>query len=51
VLLVPASAPTPPTPVAPPTHTDARLFHTWLGTILGETIGYALTATFIVLVA
>ena len=28
-----------------------ELFHTWLGTILGETIGYALTATFTVLVA
>ena len=28
-----------------------ELFHTWLGTVLGETIGYALTATFTVLVA
>ncbi len=26
------------------------LLHTWLGTVLGETIGYALTATFTVLV-
>jgi hypothetical protein len=38
-----------------PSHTaDAHhrfeLVHTWLGTILGETIGYALTATFTVLV-
>jgi hypothetical protein len=34
---------------------DARdrfeLLHTWLGTVLGETIGYALTAVFTVLVA
>lgn len=33
---------------------DARhrfeLLHTWLGTVIGETIGYALTATFTVLV-
>jgi hypothetical protein len=28
-----------------------ELLHTWLGTILGETIGYALTATFTILVA
>ena len=28
-----------------------ELLHTWLGTILGETIGYALTATFTLLVA
>jgi hypothetical protein len=27
------------------------LLHTWLGTVLGETIGYALTATFTALVA
>jgi len=27
-----------------------ELLHTWLGTVLGETIGYALTATFTVLV-
>jgi len=38
-----------------PTHTqDAyhrfQVLHTWLGTILGETIGYALTAAFTVLV-
>ena len=35
-------------------HRDAHhtfdLLHTWLGTVLGETIGYALTATFTVLV-
>jgi hypothetical protein len=34
---------------------DARrrfeLFHSWLGTMLGETVGYALTAAFTVLVA
>lgn len=29
---------------------DFELLHTWLGEILGETIGYALTATFTVLV-
>jgi len=28
-----------------------ELFHTWLGTVLGETVGYALTAGFTVLVA
>ena len=28
-----------------------ELFHTWLGTVLGETVGYALTAAFTVLVA
>ncbi len=38
-----------------PAHTAAahhtfELLHTWLGTVLGETIGYALTATFTVLV-
>ena len=32
-------------------HDTFELLHTWLGTILGETIGYALTATFTVLVA
>ena len=31
-------------------HHSFELVHTWLGTILGETIGYALTATFTVLV-
>ena len=41
--------------VDPARRTDAEdrfeLFHLVLGTIIGETIGYALTATFIVLVA
>jgi hypothetical protein len=32
-------------------HHTFELLHTWLGTILGETIGYALTATFTILVA
>ena len=32
-------------------HHAFRLAHTWLGTIIGETVGYALTATFTVLVA
>jgi hypothetical protein len=32
-------------------HRTFERLHTWLGTILGETIGYALTATFTVLVA
>lgn len=32
-------------------HRTFELLHTWLGTVLGETIGYALTATFTVLVA
>jgi hypothetical protein len=27
-----------------------QLLHTWLGTVIGETIGYALTAVFTVLV-
>jgi len=31
-------------------HRGFEIVHTWLGTILGETIGYALTATFTVLV-
>jgi hypothetical protein len=31
-------------------HRRFELLHTWLGTIVGETIGYALTATFTVLV-
>jgi hypothetical protein len=31
-------------------HRTFQLLHTWLGTVLGETIGYALTATFTVLV-
>ena len=31
-------------------HRTFELLHTWLGTILGETIGYALTAAFTVLV-
>jgi hypothetical protein len=31
-------------------HHRFELVHTWLGTVLGETIGYALTATFTVLV-
>jgi hypothetical protein len=32
-------------------HHTFELLHTWLGTVLGETIGYALTATFTVLAA
>jgi Domain of unknown function (DUF4386) len=32
-------------------HHTFELLHTWLGEVLGETIGYALTATFTVLVA
>ena len=31
-------------------HRTFELLHTWLGTVLGETIGYALTAAFTVLV-
>jgi hypothetical protein len=31
-------------------HHSFQLVHTWLGTILGETIGYALTAAFTVLI-
>ena len=31
-------------------HHTFELLHTWLGEVLGETIGYALTATFTVLV-
>jgi hypothetical protein len=33
------------------THRTFELLHTWLGTILGEPIGFALTATFALLVA
>jgi hypothetical protein len=32
------------------THQRFELVHTWLGTILGETVGYALTAAFTVLI-
>ncbi len=32
-------------------HHRFELLHTWLGTVVGETIGYALTATFTVLVS
>ncbi|GIF46390.1 uncharacterized protein DUF4386 [Asanoa ferruginea] len=32
-------------------HHTFELLHTWLGEIIGETIGYALTATFTILVA
>ena len=32
-------------------HHTFELLHTWLGTVIGETIGYALTATFTILVA
>jgi hypothetical protein len=32
-------------------HERFELLHTWLGTVLGETIGYALTAAFTVLVS
>jgi hypothetical protein len=31
-------------------HHAFELVHTWLGTVLGETIGYALTASFTVLI-
>jgi hypothetical protein len=31
-------------------HHRFELVHTWLGTVLGETVGYALTATFTVLI-
>jgi hypothetical protein len=31
-------------------HRTFELLHTWLGTVLGETVGYALTATFTILV-
>jgi Domain of unknown function (DUF4386) len=41
--------------VVPARTADAQhtfeLLHTWLGTVLGETVGYALTATFTVLAA
>jgi hypothetical protein len=52
VLLVPgiSSDATDPSKTAGAHHTF-ELVHTWLGTVLGETIGYALTATFTVLVA
>jgi hypothetical protein len=51
VLLVPAisSDATDPAKTAD-AHRSFELVHTWLGTVLGETIGYALTATFTVLV-
>jgi len=32
-------------------HRTSEALHTWLGEVLGETIGYALTATFTILVA
>jgi len=32
-------------------HRRFELFHTWLGTVLGETVGYVLTAAFTILVA
>jgi hypothetical protein len=32
-------------------HLAFELLHTWLGTVIGKTIGYALTATFTILVA
>jgi hypothetical protein len=52
VLFVPSlsDAATDPARTAEASHTF-ELLHTWLGTVLGETIGYALTATFTVLVA
>jgi hypothetical protein len=51
VLLVPAisSDATDPAKTAD-AHRTFELVHTWLGTVLGETIGYALTAAFTVLV-
>ena len=51
VLLVPgiSSDATDPARVAA-AHHGFRLVHTWLGTVVGETAGYALTATFTVLV-
>ena len=46
-----ASATTPPYPAqTADAHRTFELLHTWLGKVLGETIGYALTATFTVLV-
>jgi hypothetical protein len=52
VLLVPGIShdATDPSRTAAAHHTF-ELVHTWLGTILGETIGYALTAIFTVLIA
>jgi hypothetical protein len=52
VLFVPSlsDAATDPARTADAIHTFEQL-HTWLGTVLGETIGYALTGTFTVLVA
>jgi hypothetical protein len=52
VLLVPglSDAATDPSRTAEAHHTF-ELLHLWLGTVLGETIGYALTGTFTVLVA
>jgi hypothetical protein len=51
VVLVPAisSDATDPAKTAD-AHRTFEVIHTWLGTVLGETIGYALTATFTVLV-
>ena len=51
VLLVPAISrnATDPAQTAD-AHRSFELVHTWLGTVLGETIGYALTATFTVLI-
>ena len=51
VLFVPAisDAATDPARTSEAQH-DFDLLHTWLGEILGETIGYALTATFTILV-
>lgn len=52
VLLIPAVSDdaTVPSRTAAAQHTF-ELLHIWLGTILGETVGYILTATFTVLVA
>jgi hypothetical protein len=52
VLLVPGLSDDATDPArSPDAHHTFELLHTWLGTILGETIGYALTATFTLLVA
>ena len=52
VLLVPGLSDDATDPArAADAHRTFELLHTWLGTILGETIGYALTSTFTVLVA
>ena len=46
----PRLSPTRPCPTQRRRAAHFELLHTWLGAVLGETIGYALTATFTVLV-